>query len=63
MEYPKELYEAGEYVMRVKLMKSFYGIWYFVTSASSTFRLTGNFIYMQSYIFLFNSHFMISKVG
>ncbi|KPJ15647.1 hypothetical protein RR48_03778 [Papilio machaon] len=65
VEYPKELYEAGEYVMRVKLMKSFYGIWYFVTSARSTFRLTdslnGNLVLNQDNLERPNNFVAVNK--
>lgn len=41
VEYPRDLYEAGEYTVHVKLMKNFYGIWYLYTTSSTTFELTG----------------------
>ncbi|CAH2037364.1 unnamed protein product, partial [Iphiclides podalirius] len=52
VEYPKELYEAGEYTAKVRLMKSFYGIWYYVASSSTIFKLTdslnGNLVLNQN---------------
>lgn len=49
VEYPRKLYEAGDYTATVELMRSYYGFWIRENVASTTFKLTGlqfDLIYM-----------------
>ncbi|CAG4983039.1 unnamed protein product [Colias eurytheme] len=64
VEYPRDLYEAGEHTVTVNLMKTFFGMWILTATATTTFQITdslnGN-LYLQQNNLIRDNKFVASN--